>query len=316
MFMPIHAFMLRRRWLLVPLILLLGACQPEPLGPVVGYVDFRQTVPLATQEQGQLVPLRVAIAAVISPKSTLESYEPLMRYLEKRLGRPVEVVQRRNYAEVNHLIETGGVDVAFVCTSSYLLEAQRGARILVVPQVNGEITYRALLLVPATSSAQSLADLRGGVFAYTDPLSFTGHAVPLYWLLQMGEDPRTFFRRTFFTYSHDKAIAAVAEGLADGASVDSLVYTFALAREPDLAQRVRVVRISEPYGIPPVIVGPEVRPQIWATLQDIFLHMHEDPEGKQALEALGYERWVLPPPHLYDSARAVYETVRIFWEQP
>lgn len=296
--------------------LLLSACTWSPASSVVGYVDFTQLEPLPTPERHEVVPLRVAIAAVISPQSTVESYEPLMAYLEKRLDRPVEIVQRRDYATVNRLLEQGQVDVGFVCTSSYLVEETKGARVLVVPQVEGSITYQALLLVPMSSAIYTLQDLRGGVFAFTDPLSFTGHAVPLYWLLQMGEDPNTFFKRTFFTYSHDKAIAAVAEGLADGASVDSLVYAFAIQRNPDLKHRVRIIRVSQPYGIPPVIVGPNVRPQIWSRLQDIFLHMHEDPEGQAALRALGYDRWVLPPEGLYDSAREVYRMVQPYLEAP
>ena len=296
--------------------LLLAACTWSPAAPVAGYVDLSRLEPLPTPVRNEVVPLRVAVAAVISPKNTLESYEPLLRYLEQRLGRPVEIVQRRDYATVNRLLEQGQVDVGFVCTSSYLLEENKGARVLVVPQVRGRITYRALLLVPATSTAHDLEDLRGGVFAFTDPLSFTGRAVPLYWLLQMGETPERFFKRTFFTYSHDKAIASVAEGLADGASVDSLVYAFALQRDPELEHKVRVIRVSRPYGIPPVIVGPNVRPQMWSRLQEIFLHMHEDPEGRAALQALGYDRWVLPPPGLYDSAREVYRAVQPYLEAP
>ncbi len=296
--------------------LLLSACTWSPSSSIAGYVDFTQLEPLPTPKLREVVPLRVAIAAVISPQSTVESYAPLMAYLEERLGRPVEIVQRRDYATVNRLLEQGQVDVGFVCTSSYLVEESKGARVLVVPQVEGSITYRALLLVPADSPARDLEDLRGGVFAFTDPLSFTGHAVPLYWLLQKGEDPNTFFQRTFFTYSHDKAIAAVAEGLADGASVDSLVYAFALQRDPGLRHRVRVARVSQPYGIPPVIVGPNVRPQVWSYLQEVFLHMHEDPKGQAALRALGYDRWVLPPEGLYDSAREVYRKVQPYLETP
>ena len=56
--------------------------------------------------------------------------------------------------------------------------------------------------------------------------------------------PETFFSRTFFTYSHDNAIRAVADGLTDGAAVDSLVYDFAVERDPGLAAKVKVIRRS------------------------------------------------------------------------
>ena len=56
--------------------------------------------------------LRVAIAAIISPQVTAESYTPLLDYFGAKLGRPVELVQRRTYAGVNDLIEQGEVDLA------------------------------------------------------------------------------------------------------------------------------------------------------------------------------------------------------------
>ncbi len=58
------------------------------------------------------IPLRVAIAAIISPQGTAESYTPLLDYLGTRLSRPIELVQRRTYTEVNDLIEQGEVALA------------------------------------------------------------------------------------------------------------------------------------------------------------------------------------------------------------
>ncbi len=40
----------------------------------------------------------------------------------------------------------------------------------------------------------------------------------------MGVTPGEFFRRTFYTSSHEKSIESVANGLADGAAVDSLIF--------------------------------------------------------------------------------------------
>jgi phosphonate transport system substrate-binding protein len=82
---------------------------------------------------------------------------------------------------------------------------------------------------------------------------------------QLGHTPDTFFARTFFTYSHDNAIYAVADGVADGAAVDSLIYEFALLRDPDLANRVRIIHQSPPFGIPPVVVGPTFAPSCGPT---------------------------------------------------
>jgi phosphonate transport system substrate-binding protein len=294
----------------IVIILLLGAllaaCASQSAVPVAGFVDLSNLQPLPTPAEQDVRPLKVAIAAVISPQGTAESYAPLLDYLSDKLDRPIERLQRRTYAEVNELLRAGEVDLAFVCTSSYLLgKRQFGLELLAAPQVNGEITYSARLIVPADSAADRIEDLRGKVFAFTDPNSFTGRIYPTYLLQQIGETPEEFFARTFFTYSHDDAIRAVADGVADGASVDSLVLDFALKRRPDLAERLRIIHISPQFGMPPVVVSPDIRPQLRAGLEGILLEMHQDPDGLAALQALDYDRFVQVFDEDYRSAEEV-----------
>jgi phosphonate transport system substrate-binding protein len=293
------------RWLLITVccilfIAIFSACnsRPEP------FIDLNALTPVSPNESRDTLPLRVAVSAVISPQGTVESYTPLLDYIQLRLDRPIELVQRPTYAEVNRLLEIGEVDLAFVCTGAYLIgEREFGMEILAAPVVDGEAAYHSWLIVPAESPAQSMADLRGASFAFTDPLSHTGRLYPTYLIYQMGERPETFFRRTFFTYSHDTAIQAVASGLADGAAVDNLIYNHLIQREPDLENKLRIIHRSPPFGIPPVVVSPDIRPQLRAVLQAIFLEMHEDPQGKEALAVLDIDRFITLEDNAYDSAR-------------
>ncbi|HWQ27841.1 MAG TPA: phosphate/phosphite/phosphonate ABC transporter substrate-binding protein, partial [Dehalococcoidia bacterium] len=161
--------------------------------------------------------LRIAIAGVMSPSRTLDAYDQLLSYLGKRLGVRVTVDQRSSYAEVNELLRTGQADLAFVCSLAYLEgKEQFGMELLLAPEVGGERVYYSYLIVPADSLATSLADLRGKVFAFSDPLSNSGKLAPEYQLFLLGETPNRFFGRYEYTGSHDNSILAVAEGLVDG----------------------------------------------------------------------------------------------------
>ena len=305
--------------LLIALVTGLGvpACSSVATSQAKLEVDLDDLQPLPDRRRSEVLPLRVAIAAVISPEGTVEGYAPLLAYLAEQLDRPVEVEQRRTYAEVNELIETGEVDLAFVCTSAYIAGRQDfEMQLLAAPVVNGETFYRSQLIVPANSAATSIADLRDKVFAFTDPMSFTGRVYPTYLLQQIGTTPARFFHRTFFTYSHDDAIMAVANSLADGAAVDSLVLDFALARDPRLREKLRIIHTSPPFGVPPVVVRPDIRPQLRAELEGILLGMHEDAEGVRALEALDVERFTLVTPELYDKVDEITARVAREAEQP
>jgi len=296
-----------RAFLLVWTALWISGCAAAPTAPVIRLADLR---PLSAKATGEVLPLRVSVAAVISPKGTAEGYQPLLDYLAAKLDRPVELVQRRTYAETNDLVEQGFVDLAFVCTSAYVAGHEKfGMELLAAPQVSGISVYYSVLIVPASSTAASMADLRGKVFAFTDPMSYTGRVYPTYLVQQLGSTPDQFFVRTFYTYNHDDAVRAVAQGLADGAAVDSLVLDFALARDPALAKQVHVIHRSSAFGIPPVVVNPNTRPQLKATLQSLLLNMADDPMGKQALQALGFERFVPTDDSAYNSVRELVKAV-------
>ncbi len=256
------------------------------------------------------LPLRVGVAAILSPRSTLQSYAELLEYLGKKLDRPVELVQGNTYAEINELVRIGRLDLAFVCTRAYL-EGQRdfGMELLVAPQVRGETVYYSYLVVPTESQADKLADLRGKTFAFSDPLSNSGHLVPVYQLRQIGERPETFFRTTIFTYSHDNSIKAVANKLVDGAAVDSLVYDYFQIFQPEAVAGTKVIQRFGPYGIPPVVVHPGLDADFKARLRDLLLGMDEDPGGQAILNKLLIDRFVVVPDGLYDSVRDMMKEV-------
>jgi phosphonate transport system substrate-binding protein len=128
---------------------------------------------------------------------------------------------------------------------------------------------------------------------------------------ELGFTPEEFFARTFFTYSHDEAIRAVASGVADGAAVDSLVYEFAIARDPSLAEKTRVIHRSPDFGIPPVVISPFTRPQVKVDIQALLLAMSNDPNAKDALSSIGVEGFVLIDDSAYDGARELLGVIPI-----
>jgi len=221
--------------------LFLGGCGQSPEYKKVSLAEpGEQAVP--TVVKGSKLPLRVAVAAVISPKGTAESYAALIAYLGERSGRPAELVQRGTYAEINDLVRTGGVDLAFVCTGGYIRGQQEfGMELLVAPQVGGETVYYSYIIVPWDSNVRRLEELRGKIFAFSDPMSNTGRLAPTYMLWQMEETPDSFFQKHLFTYSHENSIKAVADKLVDGAAVDSLLYDYMVAQEPQYGAKTRII---------------------------------------------------------------------------
>jgi phosphonate transport system substrate-binding protein len=288
---------------LIGLTFVLVACSGGSQSEVP-FVDLSQREALPVAAVSSVAPLHVAVAAVLSPEGTIDSYAGFVDYLGERLNRPVELVQRRTYAEVNALIASGEVDLAFVCTSAYVAGSDRSEmELLAIPEINGERVYHSALIVPSDSTATGIADLEGKVFAFTDPMSNTGRVYPTFLVRELGATPDSFFSDSFFTYSHDRAIAAVADGLADGAAVDSLVLDYAVARDPALATRLKVIHRSPDFGIPPVVVPIGMSPNLRAELLELLLDLDDDPAGSSVLVDLGVDRFVRGDDGAYDGVR-------------
>lgn len=252
--------------------------------------------------------LQVAISGVLSPRKTLEDYQELLSQMGHKLGREVTLVLKPTYAEINDLIRGQRVDLGFVCSLAYVKGNEDfDMELLVVPQMYGRTVYYSYLIVPEESSAVSLEDLRGTSFAFTDPMSNSGHLSPTYQLSLRDEVPASFFSRYIFTYSHDNSILAVADKLVDGAAVDSLVYDQLVANNSEIASKTKVIARWGPYGIPPVVVSPTLGPQLKQQLRQFFLNLHNSNEGRVILSNLAIDRFVVAPEDIYNSIREMKE---------
>ena len=244
-----------------------------------------------------------AISPMASPVSTLSSYGDFFKYLSKKTGIKIIPKQRRKYAEINSLLKSGDAQFAVTCTGAFLDGRNEfGLELLAVPVINGKTSYNSLVIVNEKSSIENFSQLRDKVFAFTDPLSFTGRLYPLYVLHQMGVIPVEFFHKTFYTSSHEKSIESVAYGLAAGAAVDSLIFYDMERMGHPAVTMVRIIKVSPPYGIPPIVVSPLVKKPTKQIILTALLEMISDPEGKEILKKLEIDKYILPDPAIYDNA--------------
>jgi phosphonate transport system substrate-binding protein len=241
---------------------------------------------------------------MVSPKETFVHYRELLAYAGEKLDRKVVLVQRKTYGEINELLRKGEIDLAFLCSGPYAMEKDKyGFELLATPEINGSHSYEAYLIVNERASFKNLEDLRGKTFAFTDPDSNTGRLVPTYWLRLIHEYPETFFKSTTYTYSHDNSIMAVAKGLVDAASVDSLIWEFYHQRNPTVTAATRIIKKSDGYGNPPLVVSKNIADTTKREIRALLLSMHHDVEGKKILDQLMIDRFVEPREDWYDSIR-------------
>ena len=247
--------------------------------------------------------LRIGLTAVVV-REYMRSFNRLAEYLSRRLGRAVVFVLRQSYDDIMDMLAHGELDAAWICGFPYVqLRRPEYLSLLVAPVYRGAPLYRSLLIVPKASPDATMTDLQGKVFAYSDPDSNSGYLVPRGLISDAGFDPGTFFRVTFFTYSHAETVLAVSRGVADGGAVDSYVYNIMQKFEPEVVAGTRVINQSPQFGFPPIVAHDDLAPEVRSRLRDALTGMSNDPEAAPILALLDLDGFAEVAPSLYDTIR-------------
>jgi phosphonate transport system substrate-binding protein len=232
-------------------------------------------------------------------------------FMSTSLQRPVEFVQRDSYRETMDLLRLEKLEFAWICDYPYL-HLKDTVRLLAVPLYQGRPHYRSYLIVrKENTQAHSMTDLAGAIFAYADPYSNTGYLAPRYEIRQLGRDPTSYFRKTFFTWSHRKVVEAVASGLAQGGAVDSYIWDTLAIVEPAVTARTRIVWRSPEYGFPPFVSHRSVAAADVQMMQRHLLDTAASAKGRSLLARLHLDGFTAGSPALYEG---VARMMRAFGE--
>jgi phosphonate transport system substrate-binding protein len=222
-------------------------------------------------------------------------------WMAQHLLHDIRFFQRTKYREIMDLLLSGRLDLAWVCGYPYVREKEK-VQLLVVPVYLGKPNYHSLIITGSSNTEiNSFADLKNGVFAFSDPDSNSGYLYPSYRLQQIKSTPGRYFSRSFFTWSHQNTIEAVAVGLAQGGAVDSYVWDQMKILQPDLVNQTRVIEQSPSFGFPPLVTRKNIDPTLFDLLQNLFLNMDKSSQGKQMLQSLGLDGFRITSPHLFDT---------------
>lgn len=221
--------------------------------------------------------------------------------LSEALETKVSFVQRRSYQAIVALLKSKEADAAWLCGYPYVLN-RKYFGLAAVPVYKGASYYQSYLVVNSgDNSTRTINDLGKTVFAYSDPLSNSGFLVPRYRLRMTGVDPDRFFKKTFFTYSHQKVIQAVRERIADAGAVDSYVWETLAQQQAEAVKGMRIAWRSDHYGFPPIVIRKGVPSEIIRRLRGSLMAMPESVEGRSVLAQLNLQGFTVPSPTLYDS---------------
>ena len=236
-----------------------------------------ETVP--AQKMPEEKPLLIGLIPEQNIFRQFERYEPLTRYLSKKIGRNIKLTVLPRYGNIINNFKSEKMDGAFFGSFTYALaHARLGVEVLARPVgLNGTSTYYGLIFVRKDSGIKSIQDMKGKRFAFVDRATTAGYLLPRAYFHQHGLDFRTYLRESYFTGTHDDAIYDVLNRKADIGAAKNTVYEKLAAADKRIKNELIVLERSPDVPENGLAVRKDLEDTIKKKLKEALLGMYGDP---------------------------------------
>lgn len=241
--------------------------------------------PAAAQKKPAV--LRFGRIPFLNSRDMVAGHEKLMAYLQRELGvSSVRLVLTPDYDELTRFMKEGKIDVGWFGTLNYpQAREQSGCEAILKVKRFGSASYRGIIVTRKDSGIQTLQDLKGRSFAFTEPSSASGYFYPRVMLMSAGVDPDKDLKAQCIK-GHDKVVYNVFLGKFDAGAV----YDDAREKLASPEQRESVAVLARTRDIPsePIVVRKGLSPPLVRKLKAALLKLKaSDPEGKAILDKTG-----------------------------
>ena len=257
----------------------------------------------ASAETSSSQPLRIGIVSSLPIKAAYEYYSPLLKYMERKLERPVEMVLREKQREFDDLLRQGNIAAAFISPQfSMKNRMMSDLEFLVTSEIDSEPYYYTYIIVRKKSGISNVADLRGKRFALGKPEFALADLAPLPSIageINISTEPGKFFSAIHYVQNLQEALYLTTSGQIDGANVDSISYNYSIKKKLEHASETTILFKSLRMPAPPFVVKKSMELMTKERLKEILLNMHIDREGRTILNDLGFDKFSVPNISIY-----------------
>lgn len=243
-----------------------------------------------------------------SPTELARKAEPLIRYLEDRLGMKVEYTPVTDYAAAVEALVNRKVDMAWFGGFTFVQASVRsGGKVIPLVQRGEDEKFRSVFIT-ADPAIKALADLKGKDLSFGSQSSTSGHLMPRSALLAAGIDPDRDCHRVAYSGAHDATVAAVASGKVQAGALNISVWEKLVAEKKVDTTKLRVFFTTAPYYDYNWSVHADLPAALREKLTQALLALSRDtPDGKAILDLQRATRFV---PTRAENYRAIEAAAR------
>lgn len=237
-----------------------------------------------------------------NPTELQRKYQPMVDFLEKKLGAKVVYVPVIDYGAVVSALAAGKIDFAWLGGFSYVQsKVIAGAKPVVMRDIDRQ--FKSVFISHVGVGIDKPEDLKGKTFAFGAKSSTSGHLFPRYYLdKNYGINPeKDFSGAPVYSGAHDSTVKLVETGKIQAGALNSEVWTRLLDSKKVDKTKVKVIWTTPEYVDYVWAARKDLSPAVVKKFADAFLTLDaNNPEHKAVMALQGAKKFVPANPEDFD----------------
>ncbi len=244
--------------------------------------------------------LRVALLPDENASTIIQNAAPLRAYLERTLGKDIELVVTTDYSSMIEAMRFGRIEVAYFGPLSYVLAKSKASDIepFAVGISKGSPTYKSVIVARADGPVKALADIKGKLVGFGDFASTSSHLIPRALLARNGLIGDTDYKYVLLG-AHDAVARSVQSGQVQAGGLSQEIFKSLVAKGSIDGDKVIVLAESDPIPNYPIVMQGYLVPELKTAIRKAFLELNY----KDILKTFRAEGFVATDDHAYDILR-------------
>lgn len=231
----------------------------------LAFTSCQNDAPLGSQDR----PVKLYFTPSVDAETITTNSKEFIQFLEKETGLYFETGIPTNYVAVVEAFGSGRADIGAMNSFGYLMAHEKyGAKALLRVIRHGVDYYQGQIVAHVDSGIETVSDLDGKSFAFTDPSSTSGYMFPL----KMMKEANVDLDNEVFAMKHDNVITMIYQGQVEaGATYYSAPDKEGNIRDarqrvktqfPDVEDKVKIIAITDKIPNDPFVFRKDLPKEV------------------------------------------------------
>lgn len=219
--------------------------------------------------------LKVALLPDESPSTVIKNNDALKQYLEKSIGKKIDLVVTTDYSSMIEAMRHGRLDLAFFGPLSYVMAKSKcDIEAFAAMAKKGKGTYRGVIIANTGAGINRLEDIKGKKMAYGDTASTSSHLIPKAMLAAKGLEARRDYEAHFLG-SHDAVALNVQNNNAQAGGLSETIFEALVEKGTISKDKVKVVAVSAEFPEYPWTMRSDLAPELKTRIKEAFVNLDD-----------------------------------------